>query len=210
MGSNKDDKRKQEELRRQQEQDRALFTQTFQQANTKSPLEQAREAEDLKWLNWSSGKDGPVDIMRAPGLGVARSLFDYGRARRDDPKQGVGVLRLGLNSTSPEYAANLAEQSQSRREEDAAGRLENAVALKDAAVRGDLGDLMRLQTSRNMGLASLAGNQSGGSTGLWASFRPRPSGWATLGQALLGVGGSFATGAATGGFGAGGRWNRTT
>lgn len=185
MGSNKDDKKKQQQLEEQQRQDRALFTQTFQQANTKSPLELAREKESLDWINDTTGVNGPFDIMKVRGMAPSLSAYSHSAADQQRERQGIGALRMGLNATSPEAAANLATQDNLRRDQERGGRLEQAFAAKDASMRGDVMPLLGLQNNRNMGLAGLAGSQSGNSTGLWSQFRVRPSGWATFGQNLL-------------------------
>lgn len=121
-----------------------------------------------------------------PGLGPSRSLYEHARAGQQSERQGIGALRMGLNASDPGMAANLAEQSKLRREQDASGQLEQAVAMKLAEAKGSALPLIGLNQQRTMGLASLAGNQSGNSTGLWSQFRVRPSGWATFGQGLLG------------------------
>lgn len=125
------------------------------QAAQPTPLQSAWEKSNLDFLDWESGKSGPVDVMKAPGLGVARSLFSYGRQKQENEKQGIGALRLGLNATSPEAAANLAEQAQLRREQDAAGQLENAVAARSAEAHGSVMPLSSLNLSRSMGIAGL-------------------------------------------------------
>src|SRR5205085_6017578 len=119
---NRDDKKKQAELGQQQAQDRALFLQSFNAAKEPSPLQKRLEGEDLKFLDWESGEGDyagkPIDVYEAPGLGASRSLYEHAKAGQQGERAGIDALRMGLNAASPEYAANLAEQSKLRREQD--------------------------------------------------------------------------------------------
>lgn len=189
MSGNKDDRRKQEQLAAQQAADRALFLQSFNKASEQTPLQKRLEEGNLGWLDWEQGKglfEGqPTDVMQAPGLGPSLSIYNRAKAGQQGERQGIGALRMGLNAADPGMAANLAEQSKLRREQEASGALENAVAMKSAEVKGSSLPLINLDQSRMMGLAGMAGNQSGQSTGLWGQFRARPG---FLGQ----IGDSFA------------------
>lgn len=185
---NSADKKKQQQLADQQQADRALFLQSFNKASEQSPLQKRLEQGNLDWLDWEQGKgtfEGkPLDVMNAPGLGPSLSIFNRAKAGQQGERQGIGALRMGLNASDPGLTANLAEQSKLRREEDASGALENAVASKDAEVQGSSLPLIGLDQSRAMGLAGLAGNQAGNSTSLWSQFRPRPGFFGTLSQSL--------------------------
>jgi hypothetical protein len=160
----------------------AAAEQSITQAAAPTPLQTAWEKANLDFLNWETGANGPVDVMKAPGLGVARSLFDYARTKQGNERQGIGALRMGLNATSPEAAANLAEQSALRRDQDAAGQLENAVALRSAEAHGSVLPLSALNTNRALSIADLrTGNaryaQSRAdelqrTSGLWNRYRP--------------------------------------
>lgn len=125
------------------------------QAAAPTPLQSAWEKSNLDFLDWESGKSGPVDVMKAPGLGTARSLFDYARAKQGGERAGIGALRLGLNASDPGLAANLATQADLRRDQDAAGQLENAVAARTAEAHGSVLPLSSLNTSRALNIAGL-------------------------------------------------------
>lgn len=188
MGGNRDDKKKMAALEAQQAADRALFLQAFNQANEQSPLQKRLEQGNLDWLDWEQGKGSfegkPIDVMSAPGLGPSLSLYNRAKAGQQGERQGIGALRMGLNASDPGMAANLAEQAKLRREQDAAGALEGAVAMKSAEVKGSSLPLAQLEQQRRMGLAGLSGGQAQNTQGLWAGFRPRPG---FLGQ----IGNSF-------------------
>lgn len=185
---NKGDKRKEQQLAEQQAADRSLFLQSFNKAQEPSPLQKRLEEGNLEYLDWESGKGAfegkPIDVMSAPGLGPQRSLYERAKAGQEGERMGIGALRLGLNASDPGLATNLAEQSKLRREQEAAGALEEAIAMKSAEARGSSLPLIGLDQSRRMGLAGMAGGQSGQSTGLWAGFRPRPGFFNRLGGAF--------------------------
>jgi hypothetical protein len=133
----------------------------------------------LDFLDWEAGKgkyEGqPIDVTKAPGMGPSLSLYNRAKAGQQGERQGIGALRMGINATDPGLATALAEESKLKREQDAAGALESAVAMKSGEARGSSLPLIQLDQSRAMGLAGLTGNQSGNSTGMWSAFRTRPS-----------------------------------
>lgn len=197
--NNKEDKQKQEQLATQQAADRALFLQSFSKAQEQSPLQKRLEEGNMDWLDWEQGKGSfagtPTDVMSAPGLGPSLSIYNRAKAGQQGERQGIGALRMGLNASDPGMAANLAEQSKLRREQDASGALENAVAMKSAEVKGSSLPLINLDQQRTMGLAGMAGNQSGQSTGLWSQFRRRPGMLGQFGDAFAtNLGGSLGRG----------------
>jgi hypothetical protein len=93
---------------------------------------------------------------------------------------GIGALRMGMDGDNSGLSTLLASQEQAHREQDAAGQLENAFAVKDAEMRDSMMPILGLQQNRTMGLAGLSNNASQNSTNQWASFRPRPSVWQNL------------------------------
>jgi hypothetical protein len=175
----KEDKKKQQQLAEQSAADRALFMSSFQEAKKPSPLQEAWERAQMDFLNWEQGKgtfEGkPIDVMDAPGMGPSLSLYRRAKAGQEGERAGIGALRMGLNASSPELAAKLAQQSKDRREQEAAGALEEALAMRTAEAHGSVLPLAQLNTSRNLSLAGMAGGQAQGSQGLWANFRTRPS-----------------------------------
>lgn len=195
----RDDKRKEEEMRKEKEADRALFLSSFQKAQEPTPLQKAWEQSQLDFLNWESGKDGPLDVTKAPGLGIANSLYRRAAAGQQGERMGQGLITMGTNASSPDLAAKLAQQAKDRREQEAAGGLEEAVALRRAEAHGSVLPLAQLNTNRSLSLAGMAGNQAQGSQGLWGQFRVRPGiGAQLLNSAVQGAAGA-ATSYATGG-----------
>ena len=176
----KGDKKKDQELANQQAADRALWLQYMQKADQKSPLQEAWEKAQLDFLNWESGKSGPIDVMKAPSLGPALSLYQYAKQGQQGERMGQGAIQMGLNATDPGLAAKLAEQSKAKREQDAAGNLERAVAVRSAEAHGSALPLISLAQDKQLSLAGMAGGQRANSLGLWAGFRPRRSIWGDM------------------------------
>lgn len=207
MSGNRDEKRKQEELRRQQEADRALFLQSFNEARKPSPLQEAWERQNLDFLNWENSRGAyegkPLDITNAPGMGPSLALYNRAAAGQQGERQGQGLITMGLSGNS-QLTDKLAQQSKARREQEAAGALENAVAMKTAEAHGSVLPLSALHQSRTMGLAGMAGNQAGGSTGLWANYRVPPGYARQFGSAFSTTLGSTLGRFAGGGGGGGG------
>lgn len=191
----KDDKKKQKLLADQEAQDRARYLQLLDKAETPSPLQQRRETDTLNFLDWESGtgdyKDKPIDVTHAPGLGPALSLYERAKAGQQGERMGTGAIQLGLNASDPGLAANLAEESKLRREQEAAGGLEEAVAAKSAEAHGSALPLIQLNQSRALNLADTAANQSRFSTNEYTQFRPR-SPWETVAKAAAGGAAAFA------------------
>lgn len=184
--SNKSDRKKQEELARQQAEDRARQQALITQAAQPKPVESAVESQQLGWLNATSGKDGPIDITKLPGMGPSYGLYDSAINRQQGERMGIGALRLGAQGANGNLSRLLQEQSLNERQQQAAGQFENAYRFKDAEMRGSVLPLLGLQQSRSMGLASLASGNAANSTNAWSNFRPAPSFWQQL--LLTGVG----------------------
>lgn len=176
-----------------QEQEIATRNQLITIAQTEDPLETRLRARDMSWLDWSEGKNGPLDVSKAPGLGPSLGLYESAARGQQGERMGIGALRMGLNASNPNLTAILSEQAKARREQEAAGGLERAVTLKDAEVNRSALPLAAFAQDRRMGLASLASgnaNAAGGlSLGAQNSFigsilnRPqRPSFWRTFSQ----------------------------
>lgn len=176
----KEDKKKQQQLEQEKAADRALFLSSFQQAQKPSPLQEAWERAQLDFLDWEQGKgrfEGkPIDVMEAPGMGPSLSLFRRARAGQEGERMGQGLITMGTNASDPNLTARLAQQAKDRREQETAGALEEAVARRTAEAHGSVLPLAQLNTSRNLSLAGMAGNQAGQSQSLWSQFRVRP-GW---------------------------------
>lgn len=186
--SNKSDRRRQQELERQAAADRAQRDALIAVAAQPKPLETAYDQERLGWLNATSGKDGPIDVTKLPGMGPSYGLYDAASKRQEGQRMGIGALGFGAQNTNPGLGALLRQQSEDQRQQEAAGQLENAYRLKDAEMRGSVLPLLGLQQNRTMGLASLASGNSNQATNTYANFRPAPSIWQQL--LLAGVSGA--------------------
>jgi hypothetical protein len=190
---NKGDKKKEEDLKKASDADRAASNAALNTAAQPSALQAMREGELTRWMNWrnSTGEfEGkPFDVMNAPGFAPQLGLYRRAKAGQDAQRMSQGLITMGSNSASPEYVANLKAQRDAQREQDAAGALQESVALRDAEVNQSALPLMELTQSRNMGIAGLRTGQAQQSQGMWAAYRPRPGFWNQMGGAFAqGVG----------------------
>lgn len=163
--------RRLEELQRQQTQQQQQFLTLAAQPD---PLTERLRQRDIAWMDWSEGRNGPIDAARAPGMGPALSLFDRARAGQQGERMGIGALRMGAHGTNADLANLLTEQRASRREQEAAGGLERAVATREAEVTGSILPLAQLQQQQRLGLAGLASGAAQDTLGTYASFTGRP------------------------------------
>lgn len=199
---NKGDKKKDNQLNEWANEDRAAANVATAAAAPPNPLEERLSRETMRTLDWEEGtgefKDRPRDVREMPGLGTALSLYDAVAGARDDEQQGTGLVRMGVNASSPELAAKLETQRRARAQESAAGGLERAVGIRRAEARGSILPLAEMDTNRRMGLLAGANSRLANSQGLYAQFRPQPSfaqrlllaGWGQAGDAArAGAGG---------------------
>jgi hypothetical protein len=149
------------------QQNQAQQTQFIQAAAQPTELQKRYEQSQLDFLDWEGGKDAPPDVTNAPGMAPYLDLYNHAKAGQEGERQGQGLVSMGLNASEPGLLAKLAEQSKARREQDAAGGLENALKLRSAEAHGSVLPLTSLNQNRTMGLASLA---SGNSNAGWARY----------------------------------------
>jgi hypothetical protein len=177
-GPSREEREAQRRLEDQQAADRRARDQFITQANTPDPLAERWRQSQLNFLDWEEGKgefEGkPLDVENAPGLGPSLALFRRAREGQQGERMGIGALRMGLNASDPGMAARLAEQSKLRREQDAAGQLENAVRLRTAEAHDSIMPLVETEQGRRMGLASLASGNSANTTNTYTGFVARP------------------------------------
>lgn len=172
----------------------------------KDPLVERLRQRDLAFLDWADQKDAagnavPLDVQKAPGLGPALGLYESARRGQQEERHGIGALRMGAQGTNPDLANLLTQQRGARREQEAAGGLERAVATRQAEATGSILPLASLEQSKRMGLAGLASGAAQDTLGTYASFtgrqRRRPfwqdmllAGWSQGAQAAsMGMGG---------------------
>lgn len=147
------------QAQQQANQQQQLANQYLQQANTKSPLQLAREKESTDWINQTTSPD--FDVTKVSGMSPWLSLYRAATQNRaDEQTMSSGLLRLGTNYSNPDQAAKLNRLQDDRRQEAAAGGLEQAFGLKDASERGDVMPLLGLQQSNNLALAGLSNSSA--------------------------------------------------
>lgn len=172
-GQSREEKQAQEDLRRQQQQQIALQNQLITVAQQEDPLETRLRSRDMAWLNFEDSTGADRDVSKAP-LGPALGLYDRAVNNQQGERMGIGALRMGLNESNPMLGQLLEQQSKDRRQQDAAGDLENAVRMKSAEVNRSAMPLAGMAQDRRMGLASLASNNANSTTGNYLQFLSRP------------------------------------
>jgi len=204
-GPSREEREHQQRLEELQRQQVAQQQQFITLAAQPDPLTERLRQRDIAWLDWADQKDAqgnatPLDVTRAPGLGPSLDLFNRAKAGQQSERQGIGALRMGLNASDPNLTSLLNQQSQAHREQDAAGGLERAVAMRNAETTGSILPLAQMQQQQRMGLAGLASNNANDTLGNLTQFtgrqRRRPF-W----QDMLLAGWSSGANLAAGGFG---------
>lgn len=173
-GPSREERQAQADLERRNREALAQQNQFFQQAAAPDPLAERRRAATLKWLDDTEGKNGPLDVSKLEGMAPYLDLYNRGRARREGERVGIGALQMGVNASSPDLAARIAEQRQGEREQEAAGNLENAFRMKDSEMKDSIMPLIGMKQSKDMGLASLASNNYGSSRDAYMQMLLRP------------------------------------
>lgn len=182
-GPSRAEREAEQRMRDLQAQQQAQQQQFIQVASQPDPLEERLRARDMKWLDW---EDQPVrDVSQAP-LGPALDLYNRAANRQQGERMGIGALRMGLNASNPMLSQVLDEQSRERRQQEAAGDLEQAVRLKSAEVNRSALPLAEFAQNRRMGLASLASGNAANSTNAYLQFLMRPKKQSFWKQLLLG------------------------
>lgn len=172
----KEHQRRLEEIQRQQAAQQQQF---FTLAMEKDPLVERLRQRDMAFLDWADQKDAqgnavPLDVAKAPGLGPALGLFESARRGQQQERHGIGALRMGAQGTNADLANLLTEQRAARREQEAAGGLERAVAVRSAEATGSVLPLASLEQSKRMGLAGMASGAAQDTLGNMTSFVGRP------------------------------------
>ena len=191
---NRSDKKKQKALEDQAAADRAARDRAITTASVPTPLESAYDKERLDWMNATSGKDGPLDVTKLPGMGPSLGLYNSASQRQQGERMGLGALRLGQDGSNPMLGQLLRSQQDDERQQAAAGGLENAYRMKDAEMRGSIMPLLGLQQNRTLGLAGIQSGNANQASDRYTSFRPAPSFWSQL--LMTGIGAAGQVGAA--------------
>lgn len=178
-GPSKEEKEHQRRLEEIQRQQAAQQQQFFTLAMEKDPLVERLRQRDMAFLDWADQKDAqgnavPLDVAKAPGLGPALGLFESARRGQQQERHGIGALRMGAQGTNADLANLLTEQRTARREQEAAGGLERAVAVRSAEATGSVLPLASLEQSKRMGLAGMASGAAQDTLGNMTSFVGRP------------------------------------
>lgn len=183
--SNGSDKKKQEELRRQQEQLNSESVADRATARDASPLDKEAEGQSLGWFNFL--KDPNHDFSKTPGMAFNRS-GEEGMEGAEEERTALGAMRFGAANADPNLQAVLKANIQDRRVQRRGQALENAVGNYDAIMRGMAGDVAARDQARRMGVAGMTTSAGQNATNTWASFTPRPHWGLTL--AAAGVAGA--------------------
>jgi len=198
--SNKSDKAKQEELRRQQEQLNREAAAAREAAAKPGVIESAETDETKGWFDFLKNPNRDFSKAPMPFSGVA----EEGAAGAEEERTALGAMRFGAAGADPNLQAVLKANIQERRAQRKGQALENAVGRYDEMMRAQAGNLINADGSRRMGLAGMTTSAGQNATNTWASFTPRPHWGLTLATAGIAGAGS----ALSGSMGAGGIFNR--
>lgn len=172
-GPSREEKEAQRRLEELQRQQMAQQQQFITLASQPDPLTERLRQRDIAWLDWSEGKNGPIDVTKAPGLGPSLDLYSRAKAGQNEERYGIGALRMGAQGTNADLANLLTEQRAAKREQEAAGGLERAVATREAETTGSILPLASLEQNKRMGLAGLASGAAQDTLGTYAGFTGR-------------------------------------
>lgn len=142
----------------------------------------------MNWLAATSGKE-PLDITKLPGMQPYLDIFTTAAAKQGSKRFGLGTMAFGAGAANPNLMAALAQQDESHRRQDAAQQLNQAFAIKDAAVRGMAMPLIGVGENRAAGRVGVTSNMAQNNANNWARFQVRPGFFATLlNNATQGIG----------------------
>jgi hypothetical protein len=198
--SNKSDKKKEEELRRENEGLRLESERDRAALREPSALDKEAESQSLGWFNFL--KDPNRDFSKAPM--PFSGLAEDGAAAAEEERTALGAMRFGAAAADPNLQAVLKENIQERRVQRRGQALEDAVARYDSLMRGMAGEVAARDQARRLGVAGMTTNAGANALNSWAAFTPRPH-WG-LSLAAAGIAGAGSV--LSGGFGAGGAFNR--
>jgi hypothetical protein len=184
MGTNRG-KKQEDKMLKTAEADRAAIQETS--------LEKMYRERAENFLRQSQGGGGveSIDLLK-PYL----QLFNRAANDQQNQRTSTGVLQLGAQNANPNQAAAYNAYLNYKRQQDAAGTLENAYNAANSEVAGQSFDLAQMANSRNLGKAGLS--QQAYSTYL---NRPKsPPLWQQIAQTV--IGGAQAAGGMMSGAGA--------
>lgn len=179
--SNKSDKAKQEELRRQQEQLNAEAAKDRAALREPSAVDREFETESLSWLKFL--KDPNRDFSKAP---MPFDVSEDGAAGAEEERTALGAMQFGAAGADPNLQAVLKSNVQERRSHRRAHSLESAVARYDAMMRGLGGDVAARDLARRQGAAGITTSAGSNAMNNYAAFQPRPHWGLSLGTAAIG------------------------
>ena len=129
----------------------------FQEAQKKSPLQEALEKRSLEFLNWDNSKD--KNVTDAPGMNDYVQIGQAAMARAEQDRQGSGALALGGDGASG-YAEKLKSLRKAEAGNAVGSGIENALNMRRAEAQGSALPLAQFDFQKNMALTNFAGNQN--------------------------------------------------
>lgn len=140
----------------------ALAAKREEEAAKPTPLQAAEDASNLDFINWESGKSGPVDVLSAPGLAADVDLYRAATAADEGDYGGQGLLSMGdAGSAAQPGLSSLIKQNRADRRKVVAGAgLADALRSRSARAHGYVLPSSSLTQSRTMGLASLGAGRA--------------------------------------------------
>lgn len=198
MGGNKSDKLKDKALEQVMQQNQTAYHEQLHATNP-GPVE---EAMNKRWLDWTKATDGttPLQVEKLPGMSPHYQMYQRAANRQASERTGLGSLRMGADTANLNLASQQARYDKLRREQEAAGELENAYGATNAEITGTGLPLVGTAASRDANKLGVTGQQAESSLGNWSRFQIRPGFWQQF--ALAGIKGASDVAASyyTGGF----------
>jgi hypothetical protein len=104
---------------------------------------------------WRADKASSKDVTAYEAMKPYLGLYEAAIDNQVRERQGTGILNLA-DKMNPTQAANYKTYMQAKKQQDAAGRLENAYASTDAMMRGEAFNWSQIYNQRNLGKAGVA------------------------------------------------------
>jgi hypothetical protein len=144
----------------------ALAARREEEAAKPTPLQSAEDAANLDFIDWESGKKGPVDVLSAPGLAGEVDLYRTATAADEGDQAGLGLLTMGETGSNPGLSSLIKQNRADRRKVVAGAGLADALRQRSARAHGYVLPSSSLTQARTMGLAGLAGGRAQGASQL--------------------------------------------
>jgi hypothetical protein len=170
------------EAERQARQREAELSERLAAAEKPTPVQSFLDQENLDFLEASSGRRGPLDVLAMPGMSPYAAQFaaESAEEQAGQERMGEGLVTMGSAGADPNLSALVRQNRADRRRQTAGANLARNYAAKNAEVRNSVLPLMSLTQNRNLSLASLATQRAESATERDMRRRMQPGVWDTF------------------------------